>query len=76
MLIATGATAPHDPDIFRKATRRIGFLDRTSVFDTDADLLRRVERLYAEVVANQAPPAGPARDELLAMCRAGALSAS
>lgn len=68
MLIAASAAAMRDPDVFRKATRRSGFLDRTAIFDDDVELQERVEYLFAEMMAG-APrvPVGPGRDALLAL---------
>ncbi len=68
MLFATGAVAMFDPDVFRKATRRAGFLDRTSVFDDDVELQERVAVLFDKMIATgPRPPAGPSRDALLAL---------
>jgi flavin-dependent dehydrogenase len=58
------AAAPHDDLVLRRTIRRIGLLDRTDVFDEDAELLGRIETILASV--GTPPPAGPPRDELLA----------
>ena len=47
MLVAAGATALSDPEIFRRTARRAAFLDRMAVFDDDQALQERVERLFA-----------------------------
>jgi 2-polyprenyl-6-methoxyphenol hydroxylase-like FAD-dependent oxidoreductase len=71
MLMATAAVATRDPDVFRKTTRRIGFLDRTSAFDDDVALQERVERLFAEMMAaGPRPPSGPTREALLELVSA------
>ena len=71
MLVAAGTVAMLDPDVFRKATRRGGFLDRTSVFDDDVELQERVAVRFAEMsTAGPRPPAGPSRDALLALINA------
>ena len=40
VISAGGAVAMRDPEVFRKFTRRIGFLDRTSEFDTEHPIAR------------------------------------
>jgi 2-polyprenyl-6-methoxyphenol hydroxylase-like FAD-dependent oxidoreductase len=66
------ATAPHDDLVLRRTIRRIGLLDRTSVFDGDEQLHERIETIFASLTADSAPPAGPPRDELLARMTAAA----
>jgi 2-polyprenyl-6-methoxyphenol hydroxylase-like FAD-dependent oxidoreductase len=67
MLVATSVAAMCDVEVFRRSTRRTGFLDRTAVFDDDVALQERVERLFAEMMATAPrPPPGPSRDALLA----------
>ena len=61
------AAAPHDDLVLRRTIRRIGMLDRTAVFDRDGDLHERVERIFGELMRTPPPPAGPPRDELLAL---------
>ncbi|MEP6776232.1 MAG: FAD-dependent oxidoreductase [Chloroflexota bacterium] len=70
MLVAASAVGARDPEVFRKATRRTGFLDRTAIFDDDVELQERVERLFAEIMVG-APrmPVGPSRDALLDLIR-------
>jgi 2-polyprenyl-6-methoxyphenol hydroxylase-like FAD-dependent oxidoreductase len=58
------AAAPHDDLVLRRTVRRIGLLDRTSVFDEDEVLHERIETIL-ERLGPPAPP-GPPRDELLA----------
>ena len=60
------AAAPHDDHVLRRTVRRIGLLDRTEVFDRDADLHRRIEVIASELAARPSAPMGPSRDELLA----------
>jgi 2-polyprenyl-6-methoxyphenol hydroxylase-like FAD-dependent oxidoreductase len=64
------AAAPDDDHVLRRTIRRIGLLDRTDVFDEDKHLHDRIEAIFASVLAQPPPPAGPPRDELLARIRA------
>jgi 2-polyprenyl-6-methoxyphenol hydroxylase-like FAD-dependent oxidoreductase len=57
------AAAPHDDTIFRRTIRRIGLLDRTSVFDEDDALHDRIEAVLGGLAP---PPPGLPREELLA----------
>jgi 2-polyprenyl-6-methoxyphenol hydroxylase-like FAD-dependent oxidoreductase len=68
------AAAPHDDHVLRRTIRRIGLLDRTSVFDGDADLHDRIEGIFAALMKTPPPPLGPPREELLAMVVAGGTS--
>ena len=61
------ATAPHDDLILRRTTRRIGLLDRTAVFDGDAELHGRIEARFERLMENPPPRPGPPRDELLSV---------
>ncbi|MBF6612782.1 MAG: FAD-dependent monooxygenase [Chloroflexi bacterium] len=71
MLIATAAVAMRDPEVFRKTTRRGGFLDRTGVFDDDFEMQERVERIFTEMMsAGPRPSAGPTRDAMVALVSA------
>jgi 2-polyprenyl-6-methoxyphenol hydroxylase-like FAD-dependent oxidoreductase len=60
------AAAPHDDLVLRKTIGRIGLLDRTAVFDSDDELHRRIESVFADLMSAPPPPIGPPRDELLA----------
>jgi len=69
-LQAAGAAAMRDPDVFRVFVRRIGLLDSTRVLDSDLELQRRIEILFAELLAAKRPPAGPTREDMLALASA------
>jgi 2-polyprenyl-6-methoxyphenol hydroxylase-like FAD-dependent oxidoreductase len=60
------AAAPHDDHVLRRTVGRVGLLDRTAVFDEDDDLHHRIETIFAQLMRDPPPPAGPPRDELLA----------
>jgi hypothetical protein len=45
--------------------RRVGLLDRTEVFDRDDDLHRRIESVFARIMASPPPSPGPPREEML-----------
>lgn len=64
------AASPQDDLVLRRTIGRIGLLDRTEVFDSDADVHGRIETIFARVMAAPPPPPGPPRDELLARMRA------
>jgi len=66
-LIAAGAAAAVDPEVSRVFARRLGLLDSTTVLDQDTDLQRRIETLFAELRTVPRPPAGPTRDEMIAL---------
>lgn len=67
-LVAGGAVAMHDADVFRRVVRRGAFLERTSVLDDDAALQERIETRFAAIMAaGPAPRPGPSRDDLLAI---------
>lgn len=68
------AAAPHDDLVLRRTVRRIGLLDRTAVFDDDAEVHDRIEMIFAGLMSDPPPPAGPPRDELLARLGAEGLS--
>jgi 2-polyprenyl-6-methoxyphenol hydroxylase-like FAD-dependent oxidoreductase len=65
-MVAAGAAATIDPDVFRVFVRRIGLLDSTAVLDSDIDLQCRIEQLFRQVLASPRPPAGPSHEEMLA----------
>jgi 2-polyprenyl-6-methoxyphenol hydroxylase-like FAD-dependent oxidoreductase len=60
------AAAPHDDLVLRRTIRRIGLLDRTSVFDDDEVVHERIEAILGRLAAHSPSPVGPPRDELLA----------
>jgi 2-polyprenyl-6-methoxyphenol hydroxylase-like FAD-dependent oxidoreductase len=64
-IVAAGAAAMVDPDVFRVFARRIGLLDSTSVLDSDRALLQRIEQLFAELRSTPRPPPGPPRAEMV-----------
>jgi 2-polyprenyl-6-methoxyphenol hydroxylase-like FAD-dependent oxidoreductase len=65
------AASPQDDHVLRRTIRRIGLLDRTAVFDNDAELHDRIEAIFGQLMASPPPPAGPPRDELLARMELG-----
>ena len=66
-MVAAGAAAVVDPDVFRVFVRRIGLLDSTEVFDSDVALQRRVELVFAEMRSAPRPAPGPSREEMVAV---------
>jgi 2-polyprenyl-6-methoxyphenol hydroxylase-like FAD-dependent oxidoreductase len=58
------AAAPADDLVLRRTIRRIGLLDRTAVFDQDAVLHDRIEKILGDL--GRPSPPGPPREELLA----------
>jgi 2-polyprenyl-6-methoxyphenol hydroxylase-like FAD-dependent oxidoreductase len=71
-LLAAGAAATLDADVFRVFVRRIGLLDSTRVLDSDVGMQHRIEQLFGELLATPRPAAGPPREEMLAASRAAA----
>ena len=69
-VVAAGAVALRDPQVFRMFQRRTGLLDSTSVLDDDTDLQLRIEQQFQQMLQTPRPP-GPARDDLLAATAAG-----
>jgi flavin-dependent dehydrogenase len=69
-MVAAGAVARVDPEVFRVFNRRIGLLDRTAVLDDDLALQHRIEQRFGELRAKPAAPAGPAADEFAAVLAA------
>jgi 2-polyprenyl-6-methoxyphenol hydroxylase-like FAD-dependent oxidoreductase len=62
MFVGAAAVALQDGEVLRRTLRRMGMLDRLSVFDDDIVLQQRVE----ELLARASPRAsGPARAELV-----------
>ena len=60
------AAAPHDDLVLRRTIRRIGLLDRTSVFDEDDALHDRIETILGRLAAGSPSPPGPPREEMMA----------
>jgi len=63
-MVASGAAALVDPDVFRVFIRRISGLDPTSVLDDDAAMKQRIADIFATMLA--ARPPVPTRTEFLA----------
>ncbi len=64
-----------DPDIFRKAVRRLTLLDDPREVESDPELLNRAAAIVDELLATSPPPpAGPARSELIEILRAATKS--
>jgi 2-polyprenyl-6-methoxyphenol hydroxylase-like FAD-dependent oxidoreductase len=59
------AAAPHDDLVLRRTIRRIGLLDRTTVFDQDDALHDRIETILGELAPRPSSPPGPPREELM-----------
>lgn len=70
IMAAGGAAALVDKAILRAVIRRNYFLDPLSVVDDDVPLLERIEQIFRDLLATPRPPAGPSREELLAVIRA------
>jgi hypothetical protein len=68
-MVAAGAVALVDPEVFRAYVRRFGLLESTDVFDGNLPLKRRVEALFGELMASSRPAAGPSRDEMIDLIR-------
>jgi 2-polyprenyl-6-methoxyphenol hydroxylase-like FAD-dependent oxidoreductase len=64
------AAAPHDDHVLRRTLGRTGLLDRTAVFDEDTELHNRIETIFARLMNDPPPPAGPPREELLGRLKA------
>jgi 2-polyprenyl-6-methoxyphenol hydroxylase-like FAD-dependent oxidoreductase len=71
-LVAAGAVAMVDAEVFRVFLRRIGMLDRTAALDEDVPMQQRIERGFAELMSRPPSSSGPTRDGLLALCRSAA----
>jgi 2-polyprenyl-6-methoxyphenol hydroxylase-like FAD-dependent oxidoreductase len=71
-MLAAGAAAAIDPEVFRVFIRRIGLLDSTSVLDADLDMQLRIERLFRDARAANASAGPPPREELIAAASAAA----
>ncbi len=68
-MVATGAAAMVDPEVFRVFVRRIALLDSTRVLDTDVAMQERAEKIFGDMLAKPRPQQGPSRDDMLALCR-------
>src|SRR5204863_2847238 len=64
-VVAAGAVASTDPEVFRVFVRRMGLLDSTHVLDDDLGLRRRIEERF-RALGPARPAAGPDRTEMLA----------
>ena len=71
-MVAAGAAAFVDADVFRTFVRRIGLLDSIDVFDNDEPMQHRVERLFAEMMASPRPAPGPDREAMVQLVAAAA----
>ena len=66
MFVGAAAVALQDGEVCRKTLRRMGVVDRLSVFDDDIALQQRVEELLARAPAGNSPRAPrPPRAELV-----------
>ena len=71
-IVAGGAAAMADADVFRVVMRRLGLLDSTLVLDDDLAMQQRIEQVFGQMISRGAPPSGPSREELLTVARAAA----
>jgi len=71
-LVAAGAAASVDPEVFRVFVRRTGLLDSTGVLDDDMALQTRIEDLFAQILTTPRPAPGPSRAEMVALMTAAA----
>jgi flavin-dependent dehydrogenase len=69
-MAAAAAAATVDADAARVFIRRIGLLDSTTVLDADETMQRRIEELFREIAESPRPPAGPSRDDMMALTSA------
>ena len=69
-IVAGGAAALADAEVFRVVMRRLGLLDSTQVLDDDLVMQQRIEQVFAEMTSRGAPPPGPSREELLTAAHA------
>src|SRR5262249_50827939 len=65
-LAAGTAAALADGEIFRRVVRRNTMLEPLTVLDGDVALQQRIEKVFAEDIANRRARPGPPRDELVA----------
>jgi hypothetical protein len=64
MWVGAAAVALQDGGVCRKTLRRMGMLDRLSVFGKDMALQQRVEELLTKASMSPPAPPGPSRAEL------------
>ncbi len=64
---AGGAVAMVDRDVFRAFVRRFGMIHPVAELDGDAALLHRIDETFRRLNATPRPPAGPSRDEMVAL---------
>jgi len=75
-IAAAGAAALVDADAARVFIRRMGLLDSTAVLDDDEVMQRRIETVFQAMMQTPRPPAGPSRDDMVALVAEAAESAS
>ena len=66
-MVAASMAALQDDDVLRKTMRRIGFLDRMSVFDDDPALHRKIEGIVEKMFRSMTPVKMTGREELIAV---------
>ena len=66
-MVAAAAAATVDADAARLFVRRIGLLDSTAVLDSDEALQRRIEALFEDIARKPRLPAGPTREDMMAL---------
>jgi 2-polyprenyl-6-methoxyphenol hydroxylase-like FAD-dependent oxidoreductase len=64
-MVAAGAAAVVDPEVFRVFVRRIGLLDSTTVLDDDVAMQRRIEALFGDLRSRPRPAQGPPREDMV-----------
>jgi len=75
-IAAAGAAAQVDADAARVFIRRMGLLDSTAVLDQDDEMQRHIETVFQAMMKTPRPPAGPSRDDMVALVAEAAESAS
>lgn len=66
-VVACGAVAMVDAEVFRSYMRRMGLLDSTRVLDDDERLKQKIEEVFQGLLAKPRPPSGPPREAMLAL---------
>ena len=69
-VVAGGAAALSDPEVFRMYVRRMGLLDSTRVLDQDEHMKGRIEELFRGMRSNAPPSPGVSRGEMLSLAEA------